>query len=67
MSDFIANLKREAENNPLVALGVAAGLITAIGKFLDANTHAKNAKTDAKNAEAWKREVDRRAMKDARQ
>lgn len=58
MNEFLENLKREASANPVVALGVAAGLITAIGKLVDATT-------DASNAKAWKREVARRAAKDA--
>jgi hypothetical protein len=55
---FVDNLARQAEENPVVALGVAAGLITAIGKFISASS-------DARNSRAWKQEVARRAMKDA--
>jgi hypothetical protein len=58
MNRFMANLKREAEENPIVALGVGAALITAIGKLIDAGV-------DASNARSWKIEVARRAMKDA--
>lgn len=58
MHNFLNNLKREAEAQPILALGVAAGLITAIAKFMDSSTAAKN-------AAAWKQEVARRAMKDA--
>ena len=49
-NDFINNLKREAEENPVLALAVAAGLLTAASKFA--------------NAMAWRQEVARRAMKD---
>jgi hypothetical protein len=51
MDDFINNLKRQAEENPVLALAVAAGLITATSKLV--------------NSWAWKQEVARRAMKDA--
>ena len=53
MNEFIENLKRQAEANPIFALGVAAGLITAIGKLMDSSTNSRNAK-------AWAREVARR-------
>lgn len=59
MNEFLENLKRQAADNPLVALGVGVGLMTAISKLLDSSTEAKNAK-------AWQREVARRAAKDAR-
>lgn len=51
MNDFIDNLKRQAEENPLVALGVAAALLTAGSKFI--------------NSMAWKQEVARRTVKNA--
>lgn len=47
---FIDNLTRQAEENPVFALAVAGGLITAVSKLV--------------NAAAWRREVARRAMKD---
>lgn len=53
MKKFIENLKRQAEENPIVALGVAAALLTATSKLLDANTARVSAVTHA-------REVDRR-------
>jgi len=59
MNKFLANLKREAEENPIVALGVTAALITAVSKLIDSSV-------DAKNAKAWQMEVARRTMKDAR-
>lgn len=58
-NDFINNLKRQAEENPVLALGVAAGLISAIGKLINANSNARNAKS-------WDRETMRRAMKDTK-
>jgi hypothetical protein len=57
MEKFINNLIAQAEENPVLALGVAAGLIGAVSKLLDANTSARNSKT-------WKREELRREMKD---
>lgn len=57
MNDFIENLKRQAEQNPILAIGVGAALITAVSKFIDANSKVKNAKS-------WERETARRAMKD---
>jgi len=59
VNEFFENLKRQAAENPIVALGVAAGLVTAVAKFMEANTESRNAKV-------WAREVNRRAAKDAR-
>lgn len=59
MDKFLENLKTQAEENPVVALGVAAGLITAI-------SHLINSAGNAKNSRAWAKEVARRAAKDAR-
>lgn len=56
MNDFLENLKRQAEENPIVALGVGAALITAIGKLVSSSVDAKNSKT-------WAREVARRSAK----
>lgn len=47
---FLDNLTRQAEENPVVALGVAAALIGSVSKLI--------------NSAAWRREVARRAMKD---
>lgn len=47
MQKFIDNLKRQAEENPILALGVAAALFTATSKLLDANTARMAAKTHA--------------------
>jgi hypothetical protein len=46
MNEFINNLKKQAEENPVLALAVAAGLLTAGSKFM--------------NSLAWKQEVARR-------
>ena len=56
MNDFLRNLQRQAEENPIVALGVGAALITAISKFVDSNSNARNSK-------AWAQEVQRRSAK----
>ena len=56
---FFDNLSRQAEENPVLALGIAAGLITSISKLIGVSV-------DAKNARAWAKEVNRRAMKDAK-
>lgn len=53
MNKFFNNLKRQAEENPIVALVVATAAVTAAGKLMDANTARVSAKTHAK-------EVDRR-------
>lgn len=47
------NLKRQIEENPLMAAGVGAALLTGVSKLMNANTARKNSKS-------WKREVARR-------
>lgn len=56
MNRFLENLQHQAEENPVLALGVAAGLITAISKLVDSTANAKNSR-------AWAREVNRRVLK----
>lgn len=51
MNEFLENLKREASANPVVAIAVAAGLLTAAGKFIDAAGHAKGSRAYAKMVE----------------
>lgn len=51
MNEFLENLKTQAEKNPIVAMGVAAALITAISKFIDAQGHAKGSRAYAKDVE----------------
>jgi hypothetical protein len=48
-----SKLKEQVEDNPLVAAGIGAALLTGAAKLMNANTARKNAKT-------WKREVKRR-------
>lgn len=54
--DF-SNLKHQAEEQPLIAVGVLAAALTAVSKLMDANTNRRSSKT-------WDREVQRRAKKD---
>jgi len=56
MNEFLENLKKQAEEQPMVAMGIAAAVIGAVGKLINANTNHRNAKT-------WNREVDRRIKK----
>jgi len=55
MNRFINNLKRQAEENPFLALGVGAAVATAASKLLHTMTETRNSKT-------WAKEVDRRRM-----
>ena len=56
MNEFLNNLKREAEQNPILALGFGAALLTAMSKFIDAQGHAKGSR-------AYARDVERRIRK----
>lgn len=47
MKKFIDNLKRQAEENPIVALMAVAAVFTATSKLMDANTARSAAKTHA--------------------
>lgn len=47
------NLKRQIEEQPLIALGVASAALSGAAKLLNANTNRRNSKT-------WNREVKRR-------
>jgi hypothetical protein len=46
---FWENLKRQAEDNPILALGVGAAFLTAFGKFVDAAGHARGSHAYAKD------------------
>lgn len=52
MDKFLNNLKAQAEENPVLAMGVAAALLSASSKFI--------------NSAAWRKEVNRRARKDTK-
>jgi len=55
MKKYIDNLKRQAEENPLLAAGIAIAAVTAVTKLMQANTEHNNSKS-------WAKEVDRRRM-----
>lgn len=48
MDKFIANLKRQAEENPIMAIGVGAATVTAVTKLIDAVSAAQGRKAYAK-------------------
>ena len=50
---FADNLKRQAQENPLLAVAIGAGAVTAVTKLIEANTQRTYAK-------AHVREIDRR-------
>jgi hypothetical protein len=47
------NLKRQVEDQPLIAAGIAAALLSGAAKLINANSTRKNSNT-------WRREVKRR-------
>jgi hypothetical protein len=49
-------LKQQAEENPFIAMGVFAALLSGAAKLMNANTARKNSNT-------WKKEVARRDRK----
>jgi hypothetical protein len=51
MNEFLENLKREASANPTLTIGVAATLLAAAGKFIEAAGHAKGSAAYAKDVE----------------
>jgi hypothetical protein len=57
MNKFLENLKHQAEENPVLALGVTAGLITAISKM---DSMRLDSTANTKNSKAWAKEVERR-------
>lgn len=61
MEKFLANLKAQAEANPLIAFGVAAALLTAAGKFIDAAGKAAGHRTWAKEVARRERNLPRRS------
>jgi hypothetical protein len=48
MKEFYENLKREAQENPILALGIAAGLLTGMSKLIDASGHAVGSRAYAR-------------------
>ena len=57
MRRYWENLKRQAEENPILALGICAAILTAVGKFIDAAGHARG-------SHAYSRDVNRRVKRD---
>jgi hypothetical protein len=57
MNPFLENLKRQAEENPMVAIGIGGALVTMFTKFL-------GIVVDINNSRAWQKEVNRRRMND---
>ena len=57
MRRFWENLKRQAEENPVMALGFGAAFLTAVGKFIDAAGHARG-------SHAYAKDVQRRIKRD---
>ena len=58
MNEFLENLKRQAQENPMLALAAGAAVLTVVTRFIGAGV-------DARNSHAWAKEVARRSMKDA--
>ena len=50
------NLKNQVQDQPLVAAGIGAALLSGAAKLLNATTARKNSKT-------WRKEVNRREKK----
>ena len=48
MDKFLTRLKEQAEENPIIALGVGAGLLTAAAKLIDAVGAARGRQAYAK-------------------
>lgn len=59
MNEFLENLKKQAAENPIFALGVGAAFMTAASKLISAGTESRNARS-------WDRETKRREKKDRR-
>lgn len=51
-SKFTQNLKRQAEENPIIVMAAAAALITAVAKLIDASGHAAGSRAYARQVNA---------------
>ena len=58
MERFLQNLKRQAEENPMLALAAGVAVVTTVTKFIGMSVEARNSRV-------WMQEVARRTMKDA--
>jgi hypothetical protein len=47
-SKFVANLKHQAEENPVVVMMATAALLTAVAKVIDAHGHNAGSRAYAK-------------------
>lgn len=52
MDKFLTKLKQQAEDNPALALGVGAAVVTSLAKFIDATSAAQGRKALAKQRNA---------------
>jgi hypothetical protein len=59
MNQFFENLKREAEANPTLTLGVGAAFLTALGKLIQAHGDSAGSRAYAKQVN-WKIRQSRR-------
>lgn len=48
MDQFVDKLKAQANENPMLALGIGAAVITSIGKLIDSASAAQGRKAYAK-------------------
>lgn len=51
MNRFFENLKREAEANPTITLGVGAAFLTALGKLIQAHGESAGSRAYAKQVQ----------------
>jgi hypothetical protein len=58
MHPYLENLKRQAEEQPLVALAVGTAALAAVTRLMQANTERTNSRT-------WSKEVERRRTKNS--
>jgi hypothetical protein len=56
MDKFLERLQEQAQENPLVAIGIGVAALTAVSKFIDAAGSAYGQRT-------WSKEVARRSKK----
>jgi len=56
MNEFMENLKRQAQENPMLALAAGATVLTVVTRFLGMGIAARN-------SHAWAKEVARRSAK----
>lgn len=57
MTPFLENLKRQATENPMLAIAAGATTLAGAAKFVSAFVSARNSRV-------WAKEVARRTMKD---